>query len=96
MAEPSQMAALKIPMARRITSTRKNYRLAARKPSGEAEGHCVSESFKRTGFSRLVREKRGAIAVCNSLAQKKSRHGQKFFERQSTCAIYSPLVSLFV
>jgi hypothetical protein len=37
-ADPSQMAALKIPMARRITSTDKNYRLVARKPSGEAEG----------------------------------------------------------
>jgi hypothetical protein len=36
-ADPSQMAALKIPMARKTRSTAQNYRLKVRKPSGEAE-----------------------------------------------------------
>jgi hypothetical protein len=95
MAEPSQMAALKIPMARRITSTRKNYRLVARKPSGEADEDRTGGFRRNNGFSRAfarappgerLRDCRLQLA-----AQKKSGSGQKFFERQSTCAIYSPL-----
>jgi hypothetical protein len=44
-----------------------------------------------------VRQKKGRpIAVCNLPIEKKCGRRQKIFERQSTCAIYSPSVSLFV